>query len=385
MGVFRLATLGVSLLLSCSSALCTTHRDQDCVDGRGPETRSSCASALEALAAMHGSQSSNLGMGLGNPIGSSLVKPVRKDKDLLLIIGPGSPIFDNAVKGIEREVGGNFRVRFHGLVRGSYSRELERFIISSKPDLLVLMDNPAILFYRLFLKKHPERPALPAISLMALFVQDAAGDLPNMVGLDFQAPAVRAISKLRELVEHPLRRIAVIYQERYKETFLLEQSLCLKENIQLVGFPIEDEPSPQKRKKHLKNALSHWLGELVKNEVIDGLWIFNDSYLLSSSLLKEVWAPLLTDYQKPIIVGAEPLMNFGNFGMLTDFEELGIRVSELADEIKANGWQVKGTRVQQPFSPQTIINADFARRYLSLREEKLAEVDKVIHSGRRSQ
>lgn len=293
----------------------------------------------------------------------------------LLIVGPAGADFLEVSETVKEELGNDFQTHFKRVESQTSFARFEGYIQEIQPDLIVLMDNPAVTLFRQYQQKHQREQVPPAIAVMALFVENNLQDLTDVAGIRYEVPAVTSFTSLRNIINKPVNRIGVIYR-RSVRTFIERQNrLCEREQLTLVGYELPDRETNFKRS--LRRAINH----LILEEKVDALWVLNDSALLSATAVRDVWVPKLRRFRKPIIVGVRPLIEdweLGNFAVLPDHQGLGKQVSELVYDMTADDWQGGPPVVIDPTSSFSILKVKFAERYLQLERKRLGQVDVLL-------
>ncbi len=294
----------------------------------------------------------------------------------LLILGPDSAGFQEVVNALPLELGSEFTIT-HRIVneRTSFERYMQ-YIEQIKPQVMVLMDNVSINYYRRYQHIHsqPEKQ-IPAVAAMALFMDQAIDGLNQVVGIRYEVPAVISLVNLRDLMEQPFTRVGVVYRAQTKPFFEQQKLTCSREQIELIGVEVPSQSD--KMNKQLKNALS----QLIKQDDVDALWILNDSALLTEHALTYVWLPRIRRFKGPVVVGVRPLVEkvpLGNFAVVPDHQGMGKQIANLIFEMVEGGFDFDGPKVFNPVSVETILNYRQARKQFSINSEKLGQVDLIL-------
>lgn len=303
-------------------------------------------------------------------------------KNRLLVVGPDSVGYDQVLTAINDELEDEFDLIHRRVDRETPYVDFERNILEVQPDLLVLMDNVTVSYYRFFQDRHRGRLKFPpAIVTMALFVDQSIQGMENVVGVRYEVPPIVSLTHLRALVENPVERVGVLYRAEHKNYFNDQKILCQREGIELVGYKVEvtfQKGSGEAAGKIFSKEIRNGLKYLLTSEDVDVLLVLNDNKLLNERDVRNVWLPRLKRYRKPIIVGVETLMDiphFGNFGVLPDHYGLGQTVGNLAIEIKENDFVIDTRGATNPHSVQKHLDRKFAKKYLEITAEMLNEVD----------
>jgi hypothetical protein len=305
---------------------------------------------------------------------SLLLSGWAQAQNKVLVVRPAGATFEEARKGIVETLGEGWQ--FHDLVAGKDfdAKVLAEQWKSAAPQAIVLMDNRSVNAYR------EARTLLgdtttPVVALMGVRIDLAITQMGNVVGVNYEIPAVTSMVNLRSVLPSPLRRIGVVYRASWGDFFQRQAEFCAPESLQLVGRSIPDEGDPA---ASLRKALE----ELLVQEKVDVLWILNDNLFLNAKIIQSVWMPMVKKAKVLSVVGVEPLVNpaldFGSFAVLPDHYALGSQVAGLLQEIQEMSWKVEDPRADQPLSVVKILNAKQVKNRSGLRGDKLGEIDKVL-------
>ena len=305
---------------------------------------------------------------------SLLLSGWAQAQNKVLVVRPAGSTFEEARKGIVETLGEGWQ--FHDLVAGkdfNATALVERWKATA-PHAIVLMDNRSVGVYR------EARTLLgdtttPVVALMGVRIDLAIQQMPNVVGVNYEIPAVTSMVNLRSVLPVPLRRIGVVYRASWGDFFQKQSEFCAPESLELVGRAIPDEGDPA-------SSLRKALDELLVKEKVDVLWILNDNLFLNAKIIQSVWMPMVKKAKVLSVVGVEPLVNpaldFGSFAVLPDHYALGSQVAGLLHEIQDMSWKVEDPRADQPLSVVKILNAKQVKKRSGLRDDKLGEIDKVL-------
>lgn len=285
----------------------------------------------------------------------------------LLILGPKTGGFGTVMNVIRKEVSKDYNVHFRPVDQRTGYETFDLYYKAIRPSFLILMENTAIDFYRYFQKKNPDlKPFPPAIACMALFISEQTGGIENAVGISYELPPVLMVTQLRHMIEQEVKTLGVVYRDEYHGFIQRQKKYCEREGITIVGFPIN------KKEEKVGEGIKKGLRYLIKKQKVDALWVLNDNVLLTQDLVDDVWAPRLKFYKKPILVGVERLSQdgaFGNFGVYPDHQEIGHQVVDMVYDYLAHGTLTKNVRVEEPRAIITMLDLDFAKKYLGLKEK----------------
>jgi len=302
---------------------------------------------------------------------------LAQSNQTLLIVGPSGADFAEVSETLKEELGRDFITHYRRVENYTSFDRFEEHVRGIKPDLIVLMDNPAIGHYRTYQQKYANETMPPAIAVMALFIDNNIQGIKNISGIRYEVPAVASFTNLRNLITKPIRRVGVIYRSSVASFIERQNQLCKREQLTLVGYPLPD------REDHFKRSLRKALQHLIMKEKVDALWVINDSALLSLDAVRDVWVPKLRRFRKPVIVGVRPLIEdweVGNFAVLPDHQGLGKQISELVYDMTSQDWDPSINEVVDPSSAFSILKLKYAERYLGLIKEKVGQVDVVLRN-----
>ena len=305
---------------------------------------------------------------------SLLLSGWAQAQNKVLVVRPAGATFEEARKGIVETLGEGWQ--FHDLVAG---KEFDAKVFAegwkaATPQAIVLMDNRSVNVYR-EARSLVGDTTTPVVALMGVRIDLAINQMPNVVGVNYEIPAVTSMVNLRSVLPVPLRRIGVVYRASWADFFQRQSEFCAPESLQLVGRAIPDEGDPA---ASLRKALD----ELLVKEKVDVLWILNDNLFLNAKIIQTIWMPAVKKSKVLSVVGVEPLVNpsldFGSFAVLPDHYALGSQVAGLLQEIQDMSWKVEDPRADQPLSVVKILNAKQVKKRSGVRDDKLSEIDKVL-------
>jgi hypothetical protein len=295
-------------------------------------------------------------------------------KDPLLVIRTEGKDFEEAVTGIRQETEEDFSVNEMIVRRSTGVEEISGKMGAISPKLVVLMDNISISLYKKYQANSGN--TVPSVSLMASFTDIAIEGIKNAAGIFYEVPVVTSIVNLRSVMPAvKFRTVGAVYRKFMDPLITINGSYCQKEQIELVKYPI---PNKGDTAAELKKGLEI----LAQKKHVDALWVLNDSVLVNRELLSGVWLPFAREFEKPIIVGVEilvqPRFNFGTFAVIPEHVELGGQAGEMIYDIMDNNWQTEDIGIEQPRSVYKILNLEQAERLFNVDEEQLNIVDKIL-------
>jgi hypothetical protein len=301
--------------------------------------------------------------------------PRQAGRPLLLLAMPTSESFQVVRAALIRELAEGFDFVTVPVNERTRVPDLAARIDELSPVCLVVMDNPALALYREYVEgRPPDRPAPPAVVAMTPFFIEELRRIKNTTGVAYEIPGVTAFVKLRSLIVHPLRRVAVIHRARFREFIERQRKLAAREDIELVALPVSSAPTPAEIQSAIASA---------RNARIDALWVLPDRRLLrNAAFIGEVWRPEIQQFRVPVIVGLKTLVapgaQFGNFAVVPEHEELGVQAARLIQRVAESGWQADEHPVELPISTLTIANLPSLREQMGLQADAASRVDEVV-------
>ena len=304
-----------------------------------------------------------------------------QEKHHVLVLRPDNHYFEDALDGLTHKLGNDYAISNLIIPKRINARKAERILSrldqimqEEEPDVVVAMNNRSISIYREYQNIHKDREFPPAVILMALYAQKHVALLKNATGIAYEVQAVTSLYNLRSMIQNPIRRVGVLYRPELKTFYESQRTYCDPEEIDLIGIELpESYDLPQKIKASLN--------ELITQDV-DALWVLNDSRTLTGKLLQQVWMPVLKDFEKPVVVGIEALVQdnigLGHFAFIPEHFGLGLQAADMIFEIEDNGWSTKGVRFRSPISVKKIVNLKKLHSSITLQEDALYEIDKFI-------
>jgi putative ABC transport system substrate-binding protein len=298
-------------------------------------------------------------------------------QETVLVVRPEGNDFRIVVKGMAGDLGNDAVIKEKTIDDDSKTSDIDSAVRQCKPAIVVLMDNSAV---RLF-KKHQRSLTdsavkVPSIALMGILVGNAIEGLDNAAAISYEIPIVTSALILRSLTGVPLGKVGVVHREIMRTLIERNRETCARENIAIVNRCVQDHDPDQ------ASALKSALIDLLKKEKVDALWIPNDNILLSPSLLKEVWIPIVNKYKKPVIVGIEalasPELNFGTLAVIPDHTALGVQAAALIINTRENNWEVSPGNVDPVLSVYKVLNLKQAQKFFNVKKENISGIDKVL-------
>lgn len=299
--------------------------------------------------------------------------------DAVFIITANGSIFDQARNELVNELRDEFSVSISEINETATVEEIERlFNANGIPKAVVLIGNNAIRMYLKYSAQYKNKTeGIQVVTILALDVQRAVADIPNVNAVSYETPMVTALVNFRRVLDKPIENVGVIYRKAYNEFVEKQARFCRKENIVIKSREISDDPDRQ------KTELSEALKTLLKQDPVDALWIVNDNILLKPELLGSVWLPALKKSKVPLIVGVEalvnPKLNFGTFAVIPDPVALGEQAAEIIFDLKFDNWSHRGIMIHPAISTYSVLNVKKATEFTNQNKLKTFEVSKVLN------
>ena len=306
--------------------------------------------------------------------------------DVILIVRPDKPntyahaTFEHAMEGLQEGLGDEILTFSFHISQNTPTSELRIFLDVVNPRLVVLMDNKSVRLYREYQHDFPERaPFTPSVILMSLFVEQQVEAVANSVGIEYQIQGITSLVNFRSLVDTPLDRVGVVYRDETSDFFKQQQSVCRREEIELVGIKVgrhKDKVRPR--------DIRHALKRLLVKEKVKAIWMLNDSLLINRKLLETAWRPVIQKYKAPVIVGIERFVTeedlVGHFAVVPDPFGMGDQAADMILALKEDNWKIGRDRVRLPISVYKLLNARKLPNGLAqkLNDKGLLEVDRII-------
>jgi ABC-type uncharacterized transport system substrate-binding protein len=308
-------------------------------------------------------------------------------QNVVLVIGPQGDNFVQTAEALNAEIkvsGYNTEYVAANDVRNE--TQLHRLLQAKQPIAVVLMDNPSINLWRSYIQQKKRNPiVLPSVSLMAVDIAHKIESIPFAGGVSYEIPAVTALAKFREVLKGDLKRVGVIYREPMEDFVRKNQEFCKTENIDLIPYRVGRSSS--RYREELRTAIQKMGTE------VDAIWLLNDNQLLQVKYIQSAWLPFTRQIKKPIIVGAEVLVNpefdFGTFAVVPDHHALGVQAADLllimielyhstmgiwSEELQ-KGWM---NYVEEPISVRTILNNQHTKNRFELDSARVRHVDLML-------
>ena len=291
----------------------------------------------------------------------------------LLVLMPDSPIAQRALDGLQEELRDDFSLVVRFVSRGAQPSEVAQAISSVRPRAVVLMNNPTVRLYRTFQARYPNARRIPVIALLTSFLKQSAAGVDNLTGVIYEVPLVTSLVNLRDLLDQPLERVGVVHRKNFTSFLREQQELARAEGFRLVPIEVSGANA---------NELRRAVNRLRTQDKVDTIWILNDNGLLNRRMVRRGWLPALQANQTPVLVNAGSLLSrrisFGTFAVLPDHRALGAQAAGLITMIAERGWQTSGVGLEYPLTVEKVLDIDFARRNLALREQRLATIDRLV-------
>ncbi|MCP4112714.1 MAG: hypothetical protein GY749_45500 [Desulfobacteraceae bacterium] len=296
-------------------------------------------------------------------------------KDSLFVIRAEGKDYEQTVTGMKDELEEDISVTEYLIGNKTTKRDINREMKRVSPEIVVLMDNSAISFFKQYQQELPASvPVVPSVSLMASFTDLAIEGMKNATGIFYEVSVVSSVVNFRAILNKPIRKVGIVHRKFMGKSVTRDAVYCAGEKIELVPYAI---PDSGRMKSNLKKGL-----KFLKKKHVNAIWVANDSEMLEMKLLQSVWRPFFRKYKKPVIVGVEilanPKLDFGTFAVIPDNISLGIQAAETVLDAMDNEWEVEAGVVAPPRSVYKIINLKKAKKLFKISEENLQDIDKIL-------
>jgi putative ABC transport system substrate-binding protein len=300
--------------------------------------------------------------------------PRRPSKPLILIEMPDSAAFRSVRKTFVDEIKKDFDVATVIVDGHTTGASFAADIDSRHPTCVVLMDNPTVRLLRAY-QKGKQGPPLPALVVMASFLEEVRGEMANASGVAYEVPGVSAFVNLRSVIQKPVNRVGVVYRPSFRRFIERQKDLAAKEQIKVVSAEVPADATAAELRRALRS--------LHTSASIDALWVLNDNFLLrDAQFLDDAWRPEIALLGVPVVVGVSTLVGldarFGTFAVLPDLDALGVQAANVLFEIADSGWKASEHPVELPISTVTVVNMRQVREQFGLREGANRRIDKAI-------
>jgi hypothetical protein len=299
-------------------------------------------------------------------------------QESILVIRPEGNDFRAVVKGMAGDLDKDAVIKEKTIDDDSKTADIDSAVRQCRPFAVVLMDNSAIRLYRKYQRGLADSAVkIPSIALMGILVGNAIDGIDNATAISYEIPIVTSAIVLRSLTGVPLGKVGVVHREIMKTLIEENRKTSARENIVVVNRCIQDKDPD------LASSVKNALIDLLKKEKVDALWVPNDNLLLSVSLIKEVWIPLVNKYKKPVIVGIEalasPELGFGTLAVMPDHVALGIQAASVIMNSRENdGWSMWAGSVDPALSVYKVLNLKQARKFFEVKKGNISSIDKVL-------
>ena len=291
----------------------------------------------------------------------------------LLVLMPESPIALQALQGLQDELQGDYSLVVRYVSRGALPAEIAQAVSDVRPRAVIVMNNPTVRLYRSFQASNPNARRLPVIALLTSFLKQSSAGVDNLTGVIYEVPLVTSLVNLRDLLDQPLERVGVVHRKNFTSFLREQQELARAEGFRLVPIEVSGADA---------NELRRAVSRLRTQDKVDTIWILNDNGLLNRRMVRRGWLPALQANQTPVLVNAGSLLSrrvsFGTFAVLPDHRALGAQAANLISIIAERGWQSSGIGLEYPLTVEKVLDIEFARRNLALREQRLATIDRLV-------
>jgi ABC-type uncharacterized transport system substrate-binding protein len=301
--------------------------------------------------------------------------PHQADLPTILIAMPLSANFVAVRRALVSEVQKSFNIRTLAVNPASSVADLALAITSTRPVAIVLMNNATMNLYRQYLATIPRTSVIPAVLLMASFIEELQLQLPRATGIAYEVPGVTAFVNLRSIVATPVKRVGVIYRPAFHNYVERQKLLAAKEGIELVAASVPNEARD--------SAVREALARLAQGDRVDAIWMLNDNELIRNvDLLEDAWRFELNKANLPLVVGVpnlvDPKSPFGAMALVPDHEALGLQAANLLFDLAENNWSAESHPVELPLSVKTVVDVKLIKAHFGLRSDALKHIDRAL-------
>jgi hypothetical protein len=299
--------------------------------------------------------------------------PRRPNKPLVMIAMPDSASFRSVRRALVEEIKKDLDVHTQIVDGATTLTAFAAAIEQNHPACLVLMDNPTVRLYRSY-QKAAGGPPLPALVVMASFLEELRGELHNASGVAYEVPGVTAFVNLRSVIERPVSRVGVVHRPPFRRFVERQKVLAAKEQVTVVAEEVPADPSASDVRRALRS---------LRMSGVDALWVLNDNALLKDAqFLETAWRPEIAALGVPVVVGVPTLVSaearFGTFAVLPDLDALGVQAANVLFEIAESDWHAGEHPVELPVSTLTVVNMRQVRQQFGLRDGATRRIDRSI-------
>lgn len=321
-----------------------------------------------------------LGLACGGTTGSGPAQPkglVRKPgAPVVLVLMPNNPHTQTVLQVLGEELSSDFDLVPAWITAETSSDVLAQVLAHQRPSCIILMDTAVGLYsrYQRGLPVGTKQP--PAVVLMTPLAEEVSKTIVNASSIAYEIPSVVQFVTLRSLLDRPVARVGVVYRAPFASFIRKQQALAQPERVEIVPVELPSKPTSEQ--------VAAAVARLYEPGVADCLWVLNDSVLLTSELISNVWLPSTSRGRRmPVIVGVSSLLTrelkLGSFAMLPDHASLGAQAASLVFDLAENGWApIEGHQVQYPLSVRTVVDVGTAQKYFGFRKASLSTIDEVL-------
>jgi ABC-type uncharacterized transport system substrate-binding protein len=301
--------------------------------------------------------------------------PHHADLPTILIAMPPSANFVAVRRTLVSEAQKSFNLHTLAVRPESTVADLASAITSTQPVCIVLMNNATMNLYRQYLAVTPRASVVPAVLLMASFIEELQWQLPRATGIAYEVPGITAFVNLRSIVLTPVKRVGVVYRPAFRKFVERQKLLAAKENIELVATSVSNDAETS----DVREALDR----LAHEEKVDAVWMLNDNTLMRhADLVEEAWRYELNEANLPLVVGVPNLVNpgspFGAMAAVPDHEALGLQAANLLFDLAENNWRAESHPVELPLSVKTVVDVKWIQAHFGLRPDALKHIDRAL-------
>lgn len=305
-----------------------------------------------------------------------LAQPRQKALESVLVFLPDSRDTRALWTSLADELSEEFNVIPHIMRSDTSETEMANAIATSSPSCLVLVNNPTVRLYQRYQQGlGANRPVLPAVIVMASFLQEVAPQVTAATGIAYEVPLLTSIVNMRTFFDMDIKRVGVVRRKPFARFIATQRQLVAMEGVEIVELVVADDTNAT----DLRNAVR----KLRRKLDVDAIWVLNDNALLDQKLIVSGWMPGLDSGKAvPVIVGVptlvHPEIHFGTFAMIPDHEALGLQTANMVYDLADADWNLSEAPVKMPLSVKSVVDIQAARNSQRFREESLVQIDEIV-------
>ncbi len=306
-----------------------------------------------------------------------LCAPSLSFAERILILMPDMQPAQQIYTSLSDELAGEYEVEQFFIEPTTTVEALGEKFAAFNPSAVVMMNNPTLGLYRRYQAAQPEGTTFPpAIAVMVSFLQKELQGLTNATGIFFEIPSTTAFVNMRQISRSPIRKVGVLYRDKFSDFIESQAKLAAPEQFELVTRRVREGSTIRDIRLGLR--------QLIRDEDVDALWVLNDNVLLTERTLVKGWLPETGRHldELPVIVGVELLaskdLRFGSYAVIPDLEALGVQTANLLFELEENEWQAGEWEPEMPLAVQQLLNLSTLSADAVVEANQLEHINQII-------